>query len=217
MKALDLYSGIGGAAYGYSRAGIGPIVGVDLRSVSSYPFTFIRGNALAAPIDLQAFDFIHASPPCQHYSAATIVSGNRAKHPDLIGPTRDLLQATGVPWVMENVVGSPLRDPVLICARAFDLRLGPYVLRRHRLFESSLPIKGTGCECTRGDGITMGVYGGGHTAKPRLDGGGGRPAKANKAEAQAIMGIEWGLKREVAEAIPPAYTEFLGRQILEMV
>ena len=201
---------------GYHRAGF-EVVGVDINLQKHYPFEFHQADALTFPLD--GFDVIHASPPCQRYSAATTVNRTQDRHPAMIGATRRRIHR--LPYVIENVPRSPLRDPVLVCGVALGLRLGRYVLRRHRLFESNRPIKGTGCECRIGGkwvGVTLGVYGGGPTGKARClkakNPGGGRPQKATVEQAREIMGMPWALKRELNEAIPPAYTEWIGRELL---
>ena len=218
-RLLDLFCGAGGAAMGYHRAGF-EVVGVDINPQPRYPFEFHQTDALTFPLD--GFDVIHASPPCQRYSAATAVNGTGNRHPALIGATRRRI--CGLPYVIENVPRSPLHNPVLVCGVVLGLWLGRYVLRRHRLFESNLPIEGTGCGCRIGRkrvGVTLGVYGGGPTEKARClkskNPGGGRPQKATVEQAREIMGMPWALKRELNEAIPPAYTEWIGRQILERV
>jgi DNA (cytosine-5)-methyltransferase 1 len=216
MRVLDLYCGAGGAGEGYARAGF-DVVGVDLRPQPRYPFGFVEMDALAyLALHGHRYDVIHASPPCPRYSTASKSwNGRPDEHPDLIEPTRALLEHVGRPWVIENVVGAPLHDPVVLCGASFP---GLRVIR-HRLFESSLPL-----------------YAPEHRAHPlcftmdrrkahygRLDpwrdfvhvNGGGNAPVAAKLDA---MGIDRPmLGREVNDAIPPAYTEFLGRQIRELL
>jgi DNA (cytosine-5)-methyltransferase 1 len=222
-RLLDLFCGAGGAAVGYSRAGF-DVVGVDIAPQPNYPFEFVQDDAVALMStypwwDVPPFQAVHASPPCQRYSTATKVNGTQDTHPDLIAPTRELLERTGLPYVIENVVGAPLIEPVMVCGVALGMRLENYVLRRHRLFETNWPLMSPGCGCHRGDGRTLGVYGGGPTEKARsLHGknpGGGRPQKATKAQAQALMDMPWATKTEINEAIPPAYTELIGHQLAQ--
>ena len=217
-KLLDLFCCAGGAAMGYSRAGF-DVVGVDINPQPRYPFEFHQGDALEFVAKYgHEFDAIHASPPCQRYSSITATSGNRSDHPDLIEPVRYLLNANGRPWIMENVPRSPLRNPVTLCGVALGLRLGKYVLRRHRLFESSIALLSAGCGCYRGDGITMGVYGGGTSTKERNPNtNGGRPYKGTSKERKEIMDMPWASAREVNQAIPPAYTEYLGKQLIQQL
>ena len=113
MRLLDLFCGAGGAAMGYHRAGF-EVVGIDIAPQPNYPFEFVQADAMEFPLD--GFDAIHASPPCQAYTA--LATG---KHPRLIEPMRERLASSGVPWVIENVVGAPLRQPVLLCGSMFGL------------------------------------------------------------------------------------------------
>lgn len=193
---------------GYYRAGF-DVVGVDIEPQPHYPFAFRQGDALAVLRDdylagygdMSAFDAIHASPPCQHYSKLTKHPEN---HPDLVAPVRELLQATGLPWVMENVPQAPLIDPVILCGSMFGLQV-----RRHRGFESSEPLKAPECN-HRVQGHVVGVYGhpgGSETRNPHL-------RRHSVAEWRDAMGIEWMTARELKESIPPAYTEFIGTQLL---
>jgi DNA (cytosine-5)-methyltransferase 1 len=187
---LDLFCGAGGAAMGYHRAGF-DVVGVDIEPQPHYPFEFVQADALTFPLD--GFDAIHASPPCQAYSwSARRWDIERA---DLVMPTRARLR--GVPYVIENVVGAPL---------LFGLEV-----IRHRLFESNVPMVEPFHPRHRGtvkDGTYVTVAGhGGDNIKGR----GGRAAK------QTAMGIDWMDDVELNQAIPPAYTEWIGRRLRELV
>jgi hypothetical protein len=187
---------------GYSRAGF-EVVGVDINPQPGYPFTFIQADALAflrgderlGNLWIERVDAIHASPPCQAYAASTAWRGRRSDHPRLIGPTRELLVATGLPFVIENVqdARAELRNPVRLCGSAFGLRV-----RRHRFFELSfsLPALVPPCAHRRDD------Y--------SFDHGGKQPESAYRA----AMGVEWMTVEESREAIPPAYTEWLGRWLI---
>lgn len=189
--------------------------GLDTRRQRYHAGMFIQSDALAylAEAGTDGFVAVHASPPCQFYSPATAVGGRRSEHPDLVGPTRDALEATGLPWIIENVEGAPLRNPVLVCGAALGLRHDGYVLKRHRIFESNVALVGTGCGCQPADKV-IGVYGGGNrTHTPRADGGGGDTRRASRDEARVLMGMPWASKKEMNQAIPPAYTEFLGAQL----
>lgn len=203
---------------GYRNAGF-EVVGVDIVPKRYRAGMFVQADALAflAEGGAEGFDAIHASPPCQRYSSATCVSGSRGRHPDLIGPTREALAATGLPWISENVPRSPLRAPVLVCAAALGIRLGEYVLRRHRLFESNVPLVGTGCGCRPDDGVSIGIYGGGGRITPRGDNSSGDTRKATTAEAQALMRMPGATRVDLNDAIPPAYTELLGRQLIRVI
>lgn len=200
---------------GYHRAGF-DVVGVDHMPQPRYPFTFVQADALDYCREHgHEFDVIHASPPCQAYG--TLAAINRARglggnHPRLIDPTRDALIATGAPWVIENVVGAPMQTVVLLCGSMFALRV-----RRHRLFESSVMLIAPSCQHDR-QGRVIGVYGNqGSWALRAKKHGGGFHRAANTAEASAAMGIDWMTWKELTQAIPPAYTELIGRQLLAAV
>jgi len=220
FRLLDVFCGPGGAGEGYRRAGF-EVWGVDKETQRYFPGMFTQADALEFLADggAEGFHAIHASPPCQRYSSMTAMSGRSDSHPDLIAPTRELLEATGLPYIIENVPRAPLIDPVLICGAALGRWIDEvgkrYILRRHRLFESNIPIRGTGCGCVRGDGITLGVYGGGTRQVARRDHGGGNTSKANLAQAAALIGMSWATRVEMNQAIPPSYTEMLGAQLLE--
>jgi DNA (cytosine-5)-methyltransferase 1 len=189
---------------GYHRAGFDEIVGVDIKPQPHYPFEFHRGDALEflELFDLADFDAIHASPPCQAYSWAA-KRWNRPRT-DLIPETRRLLATSGLPYVIENVVGAPLVEPIVLCGAMFDLEV-----IRHRLFESNVwlfsmphpPHRGT---VKDGTYITVAGHGG-----DNIRGRGSRKVK------RRAMGIDWMTDAELNEAIPPAYTEWIGRRILE--
>jgi len=194
MRLLDLFCGAGGAAMGYHRAGFDEIVGVDIKPQPHYPFTFVQGDALEyVALHGREFDVIHASPPCQHYSAMQHIKKNKHKWPDLIEPTRIQLQITGKPFVIENVIGAPLRIDLLLCGSMFGLRM-----IRHRIFESNMPMPLLTLTCHHEN-----MYDPWHWGVKQRE------------EMSAGMGIDWFMTREeVREAIPPAYTEFIGRQLL---
>ena len=218
-RLLDLFCGAGGAAMGYHRVGF-EVVGVDIKPQPRYPFEFVQADALDILNWWEPGHYaaIHASPPCQRWSTATKRNGTEGEHPDLIGPTRELLEATGLPYVIENVVGAPLRDPITLCGSLFWLHADGYWLKRHRLFECSFPVRVRACGCRAASTFNrrriMDVTGGGPTHKPRTDGGGGRPYKGTADQARRIMGIDWMTKAELNEAIPPSYTEFIGTQLM---
>ncbi|MDE2099333.1 MAG: DNA cytosine methyltransferase [Patescibacteria group bacterium] len=209
-RLLDLFCGAGGAGMGYSRAGF-EVVGVDIKPQPNYPFEFHQADAMTFPLD--GFDFVHASPPCQRYSIANNIHG-RSDHPDLVDPIRDRLIASGIPYVIENVPGAPLLNPVVICGRALLLNV-----KRHRLFESSKPILGTCCpKGHAGDWVS--VFGHTVLSRGKVIGkakGGGNTIKRTHLGTEVgrvAMGIHWMNRDELSEAIPPAYTEYLGRQLI---
>jgi DNA (cytosine-5)-methyltransferase 1 len=210
---LDLFCGAGGASVGYRRAGFN-VVGVDHEPQPNYPFEFCRADALEYLLNggWKSFDAIHASPPCQRYSQGTKRWKGRAeKHPDLIGPVRDALESTGLPWIIENVVGAPLHRPITLCGTMFGLRVF-----RHRLFEASFLLLQPGHQKHNG---TTGAHRGYSTASSGRNGF--VCVAGHNFEPQAAsqaMGIDWVQTRaELCQMIPPAFTEFVGRQLLNAI
>lgn len=197
---------------GYYRAGFTQIVGVDTKPQPRYPFEFVQADALDFPLD--GFTHYHASPPCQAYSRSKN-NGCHKNAPKLISQVRDRLEATGLPYVIENVEGAPLEDiplfgvnTILICGAYFGLGVSGFDLNRHRLFESNIMLVEPPCVHRRGQ--TIGVYGNGTNAWHWKKFG--RCVTTN--EARSAMGIDWMARKELTQAIPPAYTEFLGRQLI---
>ena len=195
-----MFCGAGGVSRGLSDAGF-EVVGVDLVEQPRYPFEFRRGDALA--VDLGGFDLVWASPPCQRYMTGGVVRRERA--PDLIGPVRKRLKAWGGPWIIENVPGAPMRRDVMLCGSMFGLPL-----RRHRLFEMSFEVpKQPGCRHAE-VGPIVGVYGHPHGKAGAWPGM--RPSTIETW--REAMGIDWMNAKEITQAIPPAYAEFLGQAAL---
>jgi DNA (cytosine-5)-methyltransferase 1 len=215
-RLLDLFCGAGGCSVGYHRAGF-DVVGVDNEPQKRYPFLFIKADALEYLAKHgPKFDAIHASPPCQKFSSGRHMPGTRTDHQDLIQPTRKLLLAIGKPWVIENVIGSPLRPAVMLCGSMFGLKV-----RRHRLFETSVVMFEPGpCDHKR----QQGTYPAGRSRNSKrankssvvmvYGGGGSRGSLALWSDA---MGIDWMQQAELGQAIPPAYTEYIGRQLLQAI
>lgn len=207
---LDLFCKAGGCTKGYQRAGF-YVTGVDIEPQPNYcGDAFVQADAFwlakDSPMWLRRFDAIHASPPCQAFSPITVVRGCSTDHPDLIEPTRELLDVTGLPYVIENVPGSPLKPTIVLCGSMFGLGV-----RRHRLFESTAPMLQPECQ-HRIAGVPMGVYGhpgGGESSRRKNKG-----KKGSAAEWAAAMGIDWMTARELAQAIPPAYTEHIGGYLM---
>jgi DNA (cytosine-5)-methyltransferase 1 len=207
-RLLDLFCGAGGAAMGYHRAGF-DIVGVDIVHQPNYPFTFHQADALEYLSDLipGKFDAVHASPPCQSFTAYRRKGyGVGDGYLNLIPDTRHWLLVGGLPYVIENVPGSPLLDPVMLCGSSFELDV-----RRHRLFESNIPLHVPGCD---------------HSWQtPRFPPATNRTNLRSTVEVgvwripldvqQQAMGIDWMTLTELSEAIPPAYTEHIGRQLID--
>jgi DNA (cytosine-5)-methyltransferase 1 len=202
-RLLDLYSGAGGAAMGYHRAGW-DVTGIDIDPQPRFPFEFHQADALKYLLEHHhEYDAFHASPPCQAFTLAQRIRGNN--HPDYVTATRAAFELIGKPWVIENVPGAPLRDPIELCGVMFpELRV-----YRHRLFESNMalyaplhsahvyPIRKMGRAPQPGDYIhVVGNFSG-------------------VEYAREAMGIDWMGRDDLRESIPPAYTEWIGRQLLE--
>jgi hypothetical protein len=208
-KLLDLFCGAGGAGMGYLRAGF-EVVGVDINPQLDYPAVMVVADALDfLAANWRDFDAVHASPPCQASTALTKGTNAGREYVQLIPETRRLLRATGLPTVIENVQGSDLRRDLTLCGEMFGLGV-----LRHRYFEvagftaaapAHVPHRGRVRGWRHGtyyDGPYVAVYG---------EGGG----KGSVAEWQTAMGIDWTDDRKaIAEAIPPAYTEHIGRQLI---
>ena len=210
-RLLDLFCGAGGAAMGYHRAGF-EVVGVDIRPQPHYPFEFIQADVttwepwMMRGRSGQLFDVIHASPPCQHASVLMNAVGTR--HVDLIPKTRELLKGTGLPYVIENVELARLENPILLCGTMVGIPV-----RRHRLFEivPALSVLLPPCHCKNGviSGRLVGHRAGGKVLPGRT-----KPPHFTPSERRAAIGVPWMTTMEARQAIPPEYTEFIGRQIL---
>jgi DNA (cytosine-5)-methyltransferase 1 len=209
-RILDLFCGAGGCSVGYARAGF-EVVGVDIVPQPNYPFELYEADALSTLRDahqdwLDDFDAIHASPPCQAYTQSALSQRNAGKvYPDLLAETRDLLEQTGLPWVIENVPGAPMRPDFKLCGCQVGLEL-----RRERWFETSW------------HGFQMATPHHHPHAVPSVVGH-GTPSwvreqlgyKPTIADYRASMGIDWMNRNELSQAIPPAYTELIGAQLLD--
>ena len=206
MRLLDLFCGAGGAAKGYKRAGFTDIVGVDNKPQQNYPYEFIQADALEYLAEYwEMYDFIHTSPPCQKYTVINAIW--KRDYPDLIAPTRELLQQTNKPYVIENVRGAPLENPIMLCGTMFGLRVV-----RHRYFECSPPVLLAPATCNHWLPVV------------KL---GRRPDREKQFAAvtghfsdveyaKRAMGIDWMTQVELSQAVPPAFTEWIGRQIVEV-
>ena len=220
-KLLDLFCGAGGAAKGYHDAGFN-VVGIDINDQPRYPYTFHRADVFSILADNAVrirgeFAAVHASPKCQRWTPMSHL--HDVDHPDQITPLRPILDEIALPYVIENVPGSPLVNPIMLCGSMFD---PPLDVRRHRLFEANWPLRQTDWPCRhklwsprfpaedarmgrRGRMATVvGVYGGG-----RYPGSDAIRAKA--------MGIDWMRRDELTQAIPPVYTRFIGDQLIAHV
>ena len=202
---------------GYHRAGF-QVVGVDINPQPRFPFEFHQADALTYPLD--GFDVIHASPPCQGYSRAKWLSmaRNRGKygiHDRLIDQVREKLTEHGGPWVIENVAGAPLHKPIRLFGSQFWL-----LTQRQRWFESNISLKPPSTPMRRmktpsaGNGI-------GPDGSICICGNGGvrglKAAEIVSYWSKALGGVDWMIRREMAECIPPAYTEFIGKQLMEIL
>jgi DNA (cytosine-5)-methyltransferase 1 len=214
-RLLDLFCGAGGAGMGYSRAGF-EVVGVDIKPQPKYPFEFVRADALevltygALPHDALDFDVIHASPPCQPHSFLTGWGTSRIigePKLDLIPRARELLIASGLPYVIENVEGAGLHNAIRICGQGLGLRV-----RRHRRFESNVALMSVPCVHSETPVIVVRGSIGRRVFDPR------RKAIAPSLEmAREVMGMPWANAGELADAIPPAYTEHISGYLLAEV
>jgi DNA (cytosine-5)-methyltransferase 1 len=204
-KLLDLFCGAGGCSVGYHRAGF-DVTGVDLAPQKNYPLEFHQADALEFLAEHGGkFDAIHASPPCQAYSVAAQSERNAGKvYPDLLAPTRDALESTGKPWVIENVPGAPMRADFQICGCQMGLKL-----RRERWFETSWRAFSM-MPTHHHEGPVVSVVGHGTPSWVREQLG----YNPTIADYRAAMGIDWMNRNELSQAIPPAYTEHIGRQLI---
>lgn len=197
---------------GYARAGW-EVVGVDINPQPEFPFEFHQADVMA--IDWAGFDAIHASPPCQAYSSLRALGKQEGKHhPALIEPVRnrlrEMLKDRDFPYVIENVVGAPLENPVILCGQYFGLGV-----RRHRLFESNVFMLQPDCR-NHHKPHPIAVYGDHPEKDSRSPGTGGRINRAHTlAMGQEAMGIDWMTWKPLTQSIPPAYTEYIGRALLE--
>lgn len=197
---------------GYHRAGFTEIVGVDNRPMPRYPLQFVQADALEYVADHgREFDVIHASPPCQAYSALKSLHRDKS-YPDLIEKTRAILIKTGKVFVIENVPGAPLISPVMLCGSFFDLGVW-----RHRIFETSFQVASVPWCCHKKYPNPIDVSGTGsaqHGERKKKTGGKCRKPR-DLQEARQAMGIDWMNRKEISQAIPPAYTEFIGIRLLD--
>jgi DNA (cytosine-5)-methyltransferase 1 len=217
MILLDTYCKAGGCSVGYNRAGF-EVVGVYIEPQPHYPFEFHQADALEFIARYgREFDVIHASPPCQVYSVTAPLSNG--DHPDLVEPTRKALLATGRPYIIENVPGAPLINPIILCGTMFGLKV-----IRHRLFETRPVIWWSPFACNH-NGKSTGSRSlrrkTGLTRTISLNDGCAFVTVAGNNyladEGREAMGIDWMTKAELSQAIPPVYTEWLGRKIIEAI
>lgn len=206
-----MFCGGGGAGMGYHWAGF-EVVGVDIKPQPRYPFEFHQADALEFLQEHhREFDIFHASPPCQRYSRITRLNGRQEDHPDLLQPTIDLLVKIGKPFIVENVPGAPMTNYLMLCGTMFGLRVF-----RHRHFMCNPPILISPASCNH---FSRSMNGGKNGNQRHPDGefitvtGSVSPI----AKAKQAMGIDWMRRDELVEAIPPAYTEWIGLQIKQFI
>jgi len=201
-RLLDAFSGAGGAGTGYHRSGF-EVTGVDIEPQKRYPFEFHQGDALEFIRNHgHEFDVIHASPPCQAFTWSSAKHRNLGKtYPDFLEATRDALKLTGKPYIIENVMGAPLVNPFVLCGTMFSLRV-----IRHRKFETNPKFVTLIPQCVHRGSVPNGDY-----CTVAGHGGDGRASLKVWKES---MGIDWMNKQELTQAIPPAYTHWIGRQLI---
>lgn len=210
-RLLDLFSGAGGAARGYQLAGF-HVTGVDINPQPRYAGdVFVQGDALEyVRAHGHEYDAIHASPPCQAYSAAT---PKEHGHADLYGPTRAALIATGLPYAIENVIGAPYASGVVLCGSMFGLTADGEWIQRHRNFETSWFVFQPDCAHPKSPRAVLVT---GHSFGSRTRDL--RHSRQGPFElAQRLMGIDWMNRKELTQAIPPAYTEWIGQQLIRVI
>lgn len=210
---LDLFCKAGGAGKGYHLAGF-DVVGVDFEAQPRYPFDFVRADAFSyLAAHAGRYDAFHASPPCQAYTRAASIHDSASRHPDLIAAVRDSLAATGRPWVIENVQSNrtPMSMAFLLCGAMFGLKVW-----RHRLFECShwigLPPHPKHDPARLGRTARRGEYDRGQGGMITVAG-----HNFNRAAAADAMGVDWMSREELCQAIPPAYTLHIGRQLIRVM
>lgn len=216
---LDLFCCAGGAGKGYADAGF-TVIGVDIDPQPNYPYEFFQADAIAFADEYGAwFDVIHASPPCQTYSRTKTLHDN--EHPDLVEDTRNVLDEIGRPYVIENVVGAPLIDPIKLTGQHFNMTAPdvdgvPLKLVRARLFESNVPLSVPDTFYPNRDVQTASVYGAGGGWTPRHrdnpDRRGGYIPHIDVIKN--LLGIDWMTKHELSQSIPPVFTQHVGAQLL---
>lgn len=205
-RLLDLGCCAGGASVGYERAGF-EVEGVDIAPMPRYPFKFHLADALEfLSRNADRYDAIHGSPPCQRFSSmSSCRPGLGESYPDLVAPWREALDEIGKPYILENVVGAPLKSPIMLCGQMFGLEL-----YRHRLFESNVAL-----QAPPHPEHTIPASRAGHWVPGTVMSVAGHVAPIS--QARRAMGIDWMNRDELSEAIPPAYSEYVGTYLIEEV
>lgn len=227
-RLLDLFCCAGGAAMGYHQAGF-DVVGVDIRPQPRYPFEFIQADCLGLdPAFVASFDAVHASPPCQAHTAMKTMPDARP-HVDLIAQTRAMLRASGLPYVIENVPGAPLHNYFMLCGTMFGLGVADADLQRHRIFEMENPPLVAPMHCAHGrraqrywrtrtgrrPARTIGIYGEGcRDSRRKYD---KTIPEFTVVDGREAMGCPWMTIAELCEALPPAYTRWIGKHLMRLL
>jgi site-specific DNA-cytosine methylase len=213
-RLLDAYCCAGGAGKGYADAGF-EVQGVDVDPQPNYPFTFIQADAVRFLRENAAwirkhFAVVHASPPCQKHCALTKGTNKGRVYGDFLAETRELLEALGLPYVIENVAGAPLRKDLMLCGEMFGLGV-----IRHRFFEFGGGLTPPRIEHPKHRGRVAGMRHGVWYEGPYLAVYGQGGGKGTVKQWQQAMGIDWtDVRREIAEALPPSYTRFIGEHVM---
>lgn len=212
-RLLDLYCGAGGAAKGYQRAGF-YVIGVDHKPQPRYcGDEFYQDDAMTFPLFSMGFDAFHASPPCQRYSNLT---PDPKKHPDLYIPTKTRLIETGKPYVIENVITAPFTYGIVLCGSMFDLSYQGEWLQRHRNFETSFMMFQPPCHHPHSKPIS--ITGNSFVKESKYFKHGESGSRQTTFDiAQHLMGIDWMTRAEITQAIPPAYTEYIGKHLMNIL
>jgi DNA (cytosine-5)-methyltransferase 1 len=198
------------AAVGYDRAGF-DVTGVDLCPQPRYPFAFVQADAIEYLREHgHEYDAIHGSPPCQRYSKSVSIEARKG-HPDLVAVMREGMIASGRPWVIENVPGAPLRNATVLCGTMFGLQV-----KRHRLFESSVLILSPECRHEAYEPQYPPAWNRTNPLRFIAVSGGFQRGVTHEQRCEA-MGIDWANARELSEAVPPAYTEYVGGFLMDAV
>jgi len=207
FRILDLCCGAGGAGVGYQRAGF-EVTGVDIAPQTNCPYETYIEDVLKW--DDWDYDAIHFSPPCQRWTTMNATT-TASSHPDLYTPMLPVLDATGLPYVIENVPTSPLKPSLVLCGTMFDLvtKDSTKELRRHRVFETNWRIKSPARSCNH---TRPPVWAAGHSPNQEYR---DLYGQCPMHERQEAWGIDWMTRDELMESIPPAFTEFIGLQLIE--
>lgn len=216
---LDLFCGGGGASRGYYDAGF-DVIGVDINPQPNYPYEFHQGDFREVFYELKhRVDAVHGSPPCQKYSkglaGVNAKLGRQLNHPDFVPTTQQMFDSSGLPFIIENVPGAPLRNPTVLCGSSFGLPI-----RRHRLFETSFFVESMPCDHSwqneyKYPSNAKDKYG--NYRKSRVVQVYGISSQKNYQLWPEAMGIDWMTPKELSQSIPPAYTKYIGEFLMKHI